>query len=419
MNKKISVGIAISIMAVVVAIAITFTYSIAMNTFDSRMSAITERQAINELLNEIDNKIRQQFSGEVVDDSVRDGLAAGYVAGLNDEFCQYFSAEDWDLETSRAAGSDFGLGINVSRATSGNIQINRVVPGSPAAQAGLVKGDVITRVSGMTVLALGYDTAIAEMNAASEVAVTIERDTKSFQITKSWYSTVTVEYKTIDDIGYISINTFNSTTPDQFNNAINKLRQSGVTGLIVDLRDNSTGSYDYACDILDVLLPACRLMITTDKNGVEKVMRMSDADSVNMPLCVLVNEKTSGAAELFASAAADCGCKLVGTPTYGQMTVQEDFELSDGSALRLTTGTWRTTSGKAISDGVVVPDENITLSSYQQNNLYLLSAEDDPHIMKAVEIVEKEVSEGYVPPEVVEVIEISESDASSSDAEAQ
>ncbi len=418
MNKKISVGMAISIMAVVVTIAITFTYTMAMNAFESRMSAITERQAINELLNEIDNKIRQKFSGEVLDDSVREGLAAGYVAGLNDEFCRFFSAEEWDLETSRNGGSDFGLGINVSRSTSGNIQINRVTAGSPAAKAGLVKGDVITRVSGVTVLALGYDNALEMMNENSTVEITIDREGKSFQITKSWYSTVTVEYKTINDIGYISINSFNATTSGQFNSAVNKLRQSGVNGLIIDLRDNSDGSCEYACDVLDTLLPACRLMISTDKHGAEKVLRKSDADSVNMPVCVLVNEKTSGAAELFASAAADCGHKLVGNATYGHMTIQEDFELSDGSALRLTTGAWRTTSGRAVANGVIVPDVSIELSSYQQSNLYLLDANDDPHIMKALEIVEKEVAEGYVPPVVSESDLASGSDVTST-ADAQ
>lgn len=416
MNKKISVGVAISVMAVVVAIAITFTYSAAMNTFDSRMSAITERQAINDLINEIDNKIRQQYSGSVSDNSVREGLASGYVEGLNDEFCAYFSAEDYDLETSRNGGSDFGLGINVSRSTSGNIQVNRVTSGSPAAKAGLKKGDIITRVSGMTVLALGYDNALSIMNDSSTVEITIEREGKGFIITKSWYNAVSVEYKTVNDIGYISINTFNKSTPGQFNSALNKLRQKDVTGIIIDLRDNKSGSYEYACDVLDTVLPACRLMITTDKTGAEKVLRRSDANSVNMPVCVLVNGNTGGAAELFASAAADCGHKLVGNPTYGHLTVQEDFPLSDGSALRLTTGNWTTTSGRAIKDGVIVPDVEIELSSYQQSNIYLLAAEDDPHIMEAVKIIEKEVSEGYVPPVVDE--STSDSDAASgSDAE--
>lgn len=422
MNKKISVGMAISLMAVVVAIAITFTYSVAMNTFESRMSAITERQAINDLINEMGNKIRQQYSGEVSEDAIREGLASGYVDGLGDEFCVYFSAEDWDLETSRNGGSDFGLGINVSRATSGNIQVNRVTPGSPAAKAGLVKGDIITRVSGITVLALGYENALSVLNDSSTVEITIEREGKWLEITKSWYSTVTVEYKTVKDIGYISINSFNATTSNQFNSALNKLRQSKVTGLIIDLRDNSTGSYEYACDVLDTLLPACRLMITVDKDGREEVVRRSDADAVDMPVCVLINGKTGGAAELFASAAADCGIKLVGNPTYGHLSVQEDYQLSDGSALRLTTSTWKTTSGRAIAEGVVVPDVDIVLSSYQQSNIYLLSAEDDPHIMEAVRIVEKQVSEGYVPP-VAEEEPASPSDvtsaadtASSSDA---
>ncbi|MBE6759112.1 MAG: PDZ domain-containing protein [Ruminococcaceae bacterium] len=398
MNKKISVGIAISLMAVVAAIAIAFTYSVAMNTFESRMSAITERQSINDLINEIDNKIRQQYSGEVTDESIREGLASGYVDGLGDEFCRYFSAEDWDLETSRNSGSDFGLGINVSRATSGNIQVNRVTPGSPAAKAGLVKGDIITRVSGMTVLAMGYDNALAIMNDSSSVEITIEREGKWLKLTKSWYDTVTVEYKTVDDIGYISISSFNATTHAQFNSALNKLRQSKVTGLIIDLRNNSGGGYEYACDIMDTILPACRMMITTDRSGNETVARRSDADALDMPICVLINGQTSGAAELFASAAADCGIKLVGNPTYGHMTVQEDFELSDGSALRLTTSSWSTTSGKAVVDGVVVPDTDIVLSSYQQSNFYLLSAEDDPHIMEAVKIIDKQVAEGYVPP---------------------
>ncbi len=416
MNKKISVGMAISIMAVVVAIAITFTYSVAMNTFDSRMSAITERQAINDLINEIDNKIRQQYSGDVKDDSIREGLASGYVDGLNDEFCAYFSAEEYDLETSRSGGSDFGLGINVSRATSGNIQVNRVTSGSPAAKAGLKKGDIITRVSGMTVLALGYDNALSIMNDSSTVEITIEREGKGFLITKSWYNSVSVEYKTVNDIGYISINTFNASTSGQFNSALNKLRQKDVTGLIIDLRDNSSGSYEYACDVLDTVLPACRLMIATDRSGAEKVVRRSDANSLNMPVCVLVNGKTGGAAELFASAAADCGHKLVGNPTYGHLTIQEDFSLSDGSALRLTTGSWSTTANRAIKDGVVIPDVEIELSSYQQSNFYLLAAEDDPHIMEAVKIIEKEVAEGYVPPVPVE--DVSGSDAASpSDAE--
>ena len=92
------------------------------------------------------------------------------------------------------------------------------------------------------------------------------------------------------------------------------------------------------------------------------------------------------------------------------MTVQEDFELSDGSALRLTTGAWSTTSGNAVVDGVVVPDVEIVLTSYQQSSFYLLAAEDDPHIMEAVKIIEKQVAEGYVPPEADEA---SDSDVTS------
>lgn len=398
MNRKISVGLALSLVAIVATIAITLTYSIAMNTFESRMSAITERQMTNDLLTEIDSKIRQKYSGYVSEDSVRTGLASGYIDGLEDEFCEYFTAEEWDLEVSRQAGHDFGLGINVSRSSSGNIQINRVNSGSPAAKAGLKKGDVITRIGGTTVLAIGYDNALRMISGSNTaVAVTVEGK-NPLELTKTQFDTVSVEYRTIGELGCISINQFNATTPAQFNSALNKLRQNDAEGIIIDLRGSEGGSYQHACDILDTLLPACRLMITTDKTGTQKVLYMSDADSLDLPMCVLINENTKGAAELFASAMSDCGVRLVGTPTYGQLTVQEDFELSDGSALRLTTCSWSTTTGRSVADGVIVPDENIELSDYQQSNLYLLAPEDDPHIMRAADIIRKAIEEGNSSP---------------------
>jgi len=392
MNRKIPLGLAISLMAIVATIAITLTYTVAINAFESRMSSITDRQATYDLLSEIDGKVRQEYFGRISESALREGIAAGYINGLRDDECQFFSAEEWELENDRKAGFDFGIGIDISKAADGNIQINRVTAGSPAAKAGLQKGDVITYVNGVTVLSTGYDKAVATISSSTtDISLRIRRDGNSlrFTVTKASFSIVSVEYHIIgSDIGYISINQFISTTPDQFNSALSKLQRSGVKGIIIDLRDSSGGSFEEACSILDTLLPAGKLMLVTDKSGETTTLYTSDTRSIDLPMSVLINGNTAGAAELFASAMYDYGkANLIGTATAGQLSVQDTFELSDGSAISITTGTWTTTASLAIKDGVIAPDFEVKLTSYQQDNRYLLSDDEDPQIQTACQLL--------------------------------
>lgn len=405
MNRKISLGIAISLMAIAVTMAITFTYTIAMNTFESRMSAVTERQTTNNLLTEIDNKIRQKYNGAISEKTLREGIASGYIDGLSDEYCVYFSADEWELETSRQAGYDFGLGMTVTRAGTGNILVQRVAAGSPAAKAGIKSGDIITYVNSgddnRTVLSRGYENSVKILSSATNtISVTYSNGDgdAAAKLTRTQYPINSVEYKTIDSIGFIRIHEFVSTTSDQFNSAVSALQRADVSGIIIDLRGSGGGSFKSACDVLDTLLPACRLMIFNDKSGESKVMYQSDKDSINLPMCVLINGGTRGASELFASAMYDCSCELIGEETYGQMVVQEDFELSDGSSLRLPTGTWSTTLGKAISNGRVVPSFAVELSSYQKENMYKLDPRSDPQITTAVSIIETAAESGQYGP---------------------
>lgn len=392
MNKRIPLGLAISLVAIMVTIAIALTYTVAINAFENRMSSITDRQTTNELLSEIDSRVRQEYSGRISESALREGIAAGYISGLRDDDCQYFTAEEWELENDRESGYDFGLGIDISKASDGNIQINRVTSGSPAANAGLQKGDVVTYVNGVTVLSTGYDKAVATISSATtDIALMVRRDGNSlrFTVTKASFAIVSVEYHTIGtDIGYISINQFNSATPDQFNAALTKLQRADVKALLIDLRDSTGGSYEAACNILDTLLPAGKLMLVTDRDGNTSTLYTSDTRSIDLPMCVLINDGTTGASELFASAMFDYSkANLIGTATAGQLSVQEDFELSDGSAISITTGTWSTTASLAIKDGTVVPDFEVKLTSYQQENRYLLSDDEDPQIQTASQIL--------------------------------
>jgi len=383
------------LMAIVATIAIALTYSLAINVFESRMSAIADRQTTDDLTVEIDNKVRQKYYADISEENIRVGIANGIVDGLGDPNCAYFTAEQWELERDRAEGFDFGIGISVGRTSDGFILVNRVNAGSPAASV-LKPGDVIQKIDGVSVITLGYEGALSAINRApTTVTLSRKRDGKvsSVEITKARYNVVSVDWVMVEKNARISIHSFNAATPGQFDSALSKAQQQGAEGLIIDLRDCTGGSYDAACTILDTILPAGRLMITTDKNGEQKSVT-SNTQCITLPICVLISDTTSGAGELFASAISDyMGNKnmkilgTVGTATAGLMTVQEDFPLSDGSALRLTTAKWSTPDGSALEDGVIKPMYEVKLTSYQQEHLQILAPADDPQIQTAADLI--------------------------------
>ena len=392
MNKKISVGMAVSLMAIAATIAVMLTYSLALNKFESRMAAITDRTATYDLINEVDNTIRRNYYAEIDDDKLRYSIASGLIEGLGDENCRYYTKAEWELEQDRAAGYDFGLGMDVTRTSEGAMRVTRVQPASPAYKGGLRIGDIVLKVGGDSVADVGYDKARDSIAAlASEVSLTIERDGKKLEnavvLTKERYNISTAEYRALEDkIGEIIVYGFNALTPEQFNAALVKLQKENAKGIIIDLRESTGGSYEAAADILDTLVGSGRLMIVTDKNGEQNVRYKSDNSAIDMLYTVLVGDQTEGAAELFASAMYDfTECDVVGEQTAGQRTFLEDFQLSDGSAIRLSTGVWTTPGGKLLDEnGGVIPNFQTKLTSYQRNNLRLLTLEEDPQMQTAL-----------------------------------
>lgn len=409
MNKKVPLGMAVTVAAIVTTIAIMLTYTFAINTFENRMSSVTERRVTNALLSEIDGKIRQKYYGKIDEGMLARSMASGMANGLGDDNCAYLTADEWELQKNRLAGYDFGLGLDLSRASDGNIIVGRATPGSPAAGAGMLKGDIITYVGTdtaefSTVLSTGYDKAVANMaSAATSVKLRAKRGERdiNFDITKTKFDIVSVEWSLIENnagnIGILNVYTFCDKTPVQFNAAYSSARQAGAEGLMIDLRENAGGSYEAACAVLDTILPQGNLLSFVDSSGVAKVLYSSDARMIDMPLCVLIGGKTAGAAELFCSNIVDYNKgKLIGTPTKGLLSMQEYFPLSDGSAIKLTTGLWKTDKGAAIADGRVSPEERyiIPLSAYQQENLRLLTPDSDPQVQEAVRYLSDAIAHG-------------------------
>ena len=409
MNKKLSLGAAVSIAAIVAAFAVVITYTATIRIFDSRMSSVTERQNMYQILSEIDITVRQHYDGDISENTLQRNISQGYVLGLNDPYSRYLSADEYQLAVNDALGYSFGLGMDIARATDGNIMVNVVYDGSPADKAGIRKGDLIVNVGGTDVLSVGYDKALTLINESTpKVSIVISRggEKSAFELTRSKFETKSVEHRVTDgEIGVIVIHEFNAKTPAQFNSALNKLRNLNVKGILIDLRDNSGVNYQYACEILDTLLPAGKLMSITDSAGSTTLKYTSDAKFIDLPMEVLINEGTEGAAELFAAVMMSYGrAETIGTPTVGHHTVQELFQLSNGAALQLTTGSWSESMEKVVTDGRVVPQFEVVLTTYQRTNRYVLADKDDPQLQTALDRVNSVIAlnaENQEPEEVV------------------
>ncbi len=396
MNKKISLGTAISIAAITAVFAVVITYTAAISIFDSRMNSVTERQNMYQILSEIDITVRQNYYGEISESYLQRNISHGYIEGLNDKYSFYLSADEYQLTVNENLGYTFGLGMDISKASDGNIQVNVVYDGSPASKAGIVKGDLIVNTMGKDVLSVGYDRAVKLIGEASpKVSVVISRDGErtAYELTKSKFETKSVDRRMINEnVGIITIYEFNAKTPAQFNAALTYLRNSDAKGVIIDLRDNSGINYEAACDILDTLLPAGAIMNVTDKNGKVIQKYTSDAKYIDLPMEVLINEKTEGAAELFAAVMMNYQKgETIGTTTAGHDTVQEIFQLSNGGAVQLTVGKWSDSLSEFVKNGAIVPQFEVILTAYQQINRYLLADEEDPQLQTAMDRITLEI----------------------------
>ena len=393
MNKKISLGAAISIAAIVAAFAVVITYTAAIRIFDSRMSSVTERQNMYQVLSEIDITVRQNYDGDISENYLQRQLSQGYIFGLGDPYSGYLTADEYQLAVNESLGYTFGFGMEIARATDGSILVNVVYEGSPADKAGLRRGDRIVKVGDKDVLSVGYDKAIALIaESTPKVSLVVNRNGEKagYELTRSKFETKSVAHRvTGENVGVITVYEFNAKTPAQFNTALNDLRNRGVKGLVIDLRDNGGVQYQYACEILDTLLPAGKLMEVTDREG--NVIRKynSDAKYIDMPMELLVNEGTEGASELFAAVMMSYGkAETVGYKTAGHDTVQELFQLSNGSAVRLTTGRWSAALESVVIDGRVEPQFEVKLTTYQSTNRYLLTDKEDPQLQTALDRIE-------------------------------
>ena len=397
--KKFSLGACVALCAVTAAVTVSLTYMYAMDTFNERVADVNRRQAMYSKLSEIDQTIRQNFVGEIDETALTDGICTGYLAGLGDADAKYLTAEQYKAYVAGTSGSAVGTGISTVKDTDGNMEVTEVAPGSPAEAAGMKKGDVIISIDDKEVVRITYAAAVSLLEGEEGSVVNFkvlrpaEKDGEQSQVvtisvTRAEYNQNSVQSSVIcGNVGYIRISRFRENTPDQFREAMKELENQKVCGLVLDLRSNSGGDMEAAASVMDMLLPAGTVVASRDSAGKETVEFTSAAGETALPVSVVMDENTYGAAELVAANVRDYKKGLlVGQQTAGHGRKSQVVPLSDGSAVFFPIAEYLTLNGQVFDGAGIAPDITKVLSD-EQSALFLsgsLKEEEDAQILSAV-----------------------------------
>ena len=348
-------------------------------------------------LNELMALIQDKFIGEANQKEMEDAAAAAIVDALGDQWSYYISADEYQSHVETMQNAYVGVGITIAvREDESGFDIMKVETNGPAAEAGLMPGDVLTKANGTVIGPLGVDgaAAIIKGKEGTTVELTVLRDGKEL--------TYTVERRTIQvqvatgtmlpgNVGLVRIVNFDSRCASESIAAIKELRAQGAEALIFDVRFNPGGYAHEMVELLDFLLPEGPLFISEYYTG-ETTTDSSNVACLKIPMAVLVNPDSYSAAEFFAAALRDYEwATVVGQSTTGKGYFQQTFLLSDGSAVNLSVGKYYTPKGQNLAGVGLEPDVTVEVDEQLYMEIYYgyVEPQDDPQIQAALEALKR------------------------------
>ncbi len=359
---------------------------------------VTNRQ-VSQKMEEIEELINEYYLNETDAAQVEKYLYTGMIYGLDDPYAAYYTKEEFASLLDGSNGSYCGIGAMFSQnINTGLIMVVKVYEGFPAMEAGLLPGDVLYAVEGEEVSGQDLTKLVSEIKGeeGTFVHLTLIRDGEpdyiEADVERRPIEVPTVSSELLDDgIGYISVSEFDDVTSSQFAAALENLEAKGMKALIIDLRNNGGGVVRAVTAMADLMLPEGLIVYTEDKNG-HRNENYSDAEHFfDKPLAVLVNGNSASASEIFAGAIKDYGIgTIVGTQTYGKGIVQQIFQLSDGTAMKLTISKYFTPNGNDIHGVGIAPDVEVDLDESLKGKT-VITYDEDNQIQAAIEVLREKM----------------------------
>ncbi len=390
--KFILITIFVSIVVAILASEVTMMYytnkygdlnKIKKGTVAAETKREKNIDVIAETLTSFREVIDREFIGEINESKILDETIKGYVNGLDDEYSEYLTAEDWEEFQTVALGNYVGIGIYMSTDKNDNVVVVEPIKESPAEMVGIKSGDIIVGVNDESVIGVGSEIVSNKIKGeeGTKVKVTVERNGEylDFDIERKAIKIYHVETEMLENnIGYISLLTFDEGCADEFKKEYLELKNKGAKKIIVDIRNNTGGLVEEALSLLDLFLPKnSTTLITVDANGKKEFSKTKNSQVITEDVVVLVNEYSASASEIFAGALKDHGrAQIVGTKTYGKGVIQSVFMLEDGSALKLTVEEYFTPNETKINKVGIEPNHAVELDLENQIDTQLNKAKE-------------------------------------------
>jgi carboxyl-terminal processing protease len=304
--------------------------------------------------------------GNVDTKKLSHGTVQGLISALGDPFSAYLDPEAYKRLQQSYQGRYSGIGIYLSFSASYPV-ITGTVPGSPAAAAGLLAGDQIVKVGDKDMKGVTSDQATTLIQGPDGTKVTLEISRGGQLLTKT-LTRAEIHVPTVrsaviaNHVLYVRIYQFGTDTSTEFASALSN-GLPGAVGIVLDLRGDPGGFISAADDVISQFVASGETFELRDRNGhVERHEVSGQHAAPTLPLAVLVDANSASASEIVAgSLQVHRRAKLVGTVTFGKGSVQQDFELTNGSDIHLTVKRWYLPNGQTIDHKGLTPDVAVTL----------------------------------------------------------
>ena len=339
----------------------TFLFGVALTLFvskriyTSQLSQSDGKQKFDEVLSYID----RYYCDEVSEDKLFAGAIQGMLQTLDPH--SVYATPDENKQLLESLGGGFeGVGIQFN-IMNDTVMVVAAIPDGPSEKAGIMAGDRVVTVNGENIAGvhISEDRVFSLLRGKGGTKVTIgilrpgTSEIKKYNIIRGAINTTTLDvaYMLNDHVGYIKLSQFGDKTYTEFLTAVTKLKQMGMSSMVLDLRGNSGGYLGAAIKVCDLFLPKGELIVYTEGKNTqsEKIFATAGGAFEKGGVVVLMDELSASASEIVAGAIQDNDRGyVVGRRSFGKGLVQQQFDLADGSSLRLSVARYHTPSGRCI-----------------------------------------------------------------------
>ncbi len=338
-------------------------------------------------LDEVYDKLSSSYNGEISTSDVIEGAKKGLVESLGDVYTIYMDPEETaefydDLHGNVGSGIGVEMGLR-----DGYVRVLRTLPDNPARKAGILAGDIIYKVNDEEVYNLSVEEIAKKVRGetGSEVTVTVVRngEEKSFTMKRETINNVSAYVDYDGHTAIITVTRFDNNTGTMVQDFAREFADKGINRVILDLRGNGGGYVSAAQDMLSLWLDNKDILIQKSRHFGNSTTSTSSGKAIlkDMKTIVLVNGSTASASEIVAGALQDYDkATIVGETTYGKGVVQNLYDLSNSTVLKVTTAEWYTPKERSINETGITPDVEVEMT-YEDIN-----AMKDPQMKKAKEL---------------------------------